>query len=121
MKSSPPARVTADPVPRSSVPVLISTLPVAEMPEKLLFVRDSSEKFNLTNGKDGEVNLAENAILILPAAPEEVAFGRVWGIDSRFGEFLQAGDVVIDGGIDGGETDGNIDAGDNAGTAMKGV
>lgn len=29
-------------------------------------------------------------ILILPAAPEEVAFGRVWGIDTRFGEYLQA-------------------------------
>ncbi len=29
-------------------------------------------------------------ILILPAAPEEVAFGRVWGLDTRFGEHLQA-------------------------------
>ncbi len=29
-------------------------------------------------------------ILILPAAPEEVAFGRNWGIDTRFGEYLQA-------------------------------
>jgi phospholipase D1/2 len=29
-------------------------------------------------------------ILILPAAPEEVAFGHSWGVDTRFGEFLQA-------------------------------
>ncbi|WP_210528392.1 phospholipase D-like domain-containing protein [Rubellimicrobium arenae] len=29
-------------------------------------------------------------ILILPAAPEEVAFGRAWGIDTRYGEHLQA-------------------------------
>ena len=29
-------------------------------------------------------------IVILPAAPEEVAFGRVWGIDTRYGEYLQA-------------------------------
>ncbi|TNC72451.1 phospholipase D family protein [Rubellimicrobium roseum] len=29
-------------------------------------------------------------ILILPAAPEEVAFGRVWGLDTRYGEYLQA-------------------------------
>jgi phospholipase D1/2 len=29
-------------------------------------------------------------ILILPAAPEEVAFGSNWGIDTRFGEYLQA-------------------------------
>ncbi len=38
----------------------------------------------------GTENPELSVILILPAAPEEVAFGRAWGIDTRYGEFLQA-------------------------------
>lgn len=38
----------------------------------------------------GRENPDLGLILILPAAPEEVAFGTVWGIDTRYGEFLQA-------------------------------
>ena len=38
----------------------------------------------------GRENPDLGLILILPAAPEEVAFGRVWGLDTRYGEHLQA-------------------------------
>src|SRR5688572_19877170 len=46
-----------DGMPRSAIETKIVdvVLPVAEMPEKLLFVRDSSEKLQLTNGHDVEV------------------------------------------------------------------
>jgi PAS domain S-box-containing protein len=46
-----------DGMPRSAIETRIAdvVLPIAEMPEKLLFVRDTTEKFRLTDGKDGEV------------------------------------------------------------------
>src|SRR5688572_1531298 len=46
-----------DGMPRSAIETKIVdvVLPVAEMPEKLLFVRDSSERLQLTNGHDVEV------------------------------------------------------------------
>jgi PAS domain S-box-containing protein len=46
-----------DGMPRSAIDTKIVdvVLPVAEMPEKLLFVRDSNEKLRLTDGHDGEV------------------------------------------------------------------
>ena len=46
-----------DGMPRSAIETKIVDviLPVAEMPEKLLFVRDSTEKLRLTNGHDHEV------------------------------------------------------------------
>lgn len=46
-----------DGMPRSAIETKIAdiVLPVSEMPEKLLFVRDSSEKFRLTNDKENDV------------------------------------------------------------------
>ncbi|HEX4948834.1 MAG TPA: CheR family methyltransferase, partial [Blastocatellia bacterium] len=46
-----------DGMPSSAIETKLAdvVLPVSEMPDKLLFVRDSTEKFRLTNGKDGEV------------------------------------------------------------------
>ncbi len=46
-----------DGMPRSAIETKIAdvVMPVSEMPEKLLFVRDSTEKFRLTDGGDGEV------------------------------------------------------------------
>lgn len=45
-----------DGMPRSAIETKIAdvVMHVSEMPEKLLSVRDSTEKFRLTNGKDGE-------------------------------------------------------------------
>ncbi len=52
------------------------------------FFRDSRLAKRLARAAKENTELG--LILILPAAPEEVAFGRVWGLDTRFGEFLQA-------------------------------
>jgi len=52
-----PADAEYDGMPRSAIATNIAdvVLPIAEMPEKLLFVRDTTEKFRLTDGHDGEV------------------------------------------------------------------
>lgn len=51
------------------------------------FFRDTALARSLARA--GRENPSLGLILILPAAPEEVAFGRVWGLDTRFGEYLQ--------------------------------
>ena len=52
-----PSDAEYDGMPRSAIETRIAdvVLPVSEMPEKLLFVRDTTEKFRLTDGHDGEV------------------------------------------------------------------
>jgi phospholipase D1/2 len=52
------------------------------------FFRDTRLAKRLAQAAKDQTELS--LILILPAAPEEVAFGRLWGLDTRFGEYLQA-------------------------------
>ncbi len=52
------------------------------------FLRDTRLARNLAQAARQRPGLS--LILILPAAPEEVAFGRAWGLDTRYGEHLQA-------------------------------
>ena len=52
-----PLEAEFDEMPRSAIETQIAdiVLPVSEMPEKLLFIRDSNERFKLTDEKDNEV------------------------------------------------------------------
>lgn len=62
-----PKEAEYDGMPRSAIDTKIAdiVLPIAAMPEKLLFVRDTTEKFRLTESDDGDISIGIKNIDLL--------------------------------------------------------